>query len=284
MSIVIVEDSKPMRNLIKRSLKKADFGDQPIREAGNGIDALRLIREEQPDVVLTDWNMPQMNGIELLKELRKQGCDVTVGFVTSEQSDEMRDEAIREGASFLIGKPFTPEAFNTNLAKHLKGEEAHGAGIPIRRWLEHMLTSMKDVSANPLGYTSGSDVVSFGDVIPDGYKGAYLPFEGGDDLLWMCIFADAAAGQSVARGLFAMGPDEEDLSDEDVVDALGEIVNVISGLVKAMIRAENDDITLSIGLPHSMQSPDEVNCRADKSVAEVRVGPVSVYLSAVKVQ
>ena len=81
MSILIVEDSKPMRNLIKRTLRQAGFGDKPIREAGDGLAALELINEAKPDIVLADCNMPKMTGIELLKKLRADGNDVKLGFV-----------------------------------------------------------------------------------------------------------------------------------------------------------------------------------------------------------
>ena len=70
MSIMIIEDSKPMRNLIKRTLKQAGFGDHEVFEAGDGVEGLELIKSHSPDLVLCDWNMPKMNGMELLKTLK----------------------------------------------------------------------------------------------------------------------------------------------------------------------------------------------------------------------
>ena len=126
MSIMIIEDSKPMRNLIKRTLKQAGFGDHEVMEAGDGAEGLELIKANSPDLVLCDWNMPKMNGMELLKTLKREGIDVKFGFVTSEQSQEMRDDAKAEGALFLIGKPFTPENFNRELTQVFGKDDAAG--------------------------------------------------------------------------------------------------------------------------------------------------------------
>ncbi len=284
MSIVIVEDSKPMRNLVKRTLRQAGFGDKEVHEAANGADGLELIRQQSPEIVLTDWNMPEMSGIELLRALRGENNQVTVGFVTSEQSDEMRAEALSAGATFLIGKPFKAEEFNKHLSDVFHTPGVHGMGIPLKRWLEFMISGMKGVAVNPLGFASGAEVVNYPRTLPSTYRGAYLPFEGGDEKLWMCLFADERGSQSISRALFGMGPDEDDLDDEELGDAVGEVLNVVAGLVKNDVRDEDKQITLTIGLPHYMPEPSEVIHRVHKELVEVRVGPVSVVLCAVKVQ
>ena len=65
---------------------------------------------------MSDWNMPVMNGIELLEELQKNGPNPTFGFLTTEGSDEMRERAKTAGAKFFITKPFSPEAFQDALS------------------------------------------------------------------------------------------------------------------------------------------------------------------------
>ena len=67
-------------------------------------------------VVLSDWNMPVMTGIELLETLRAEGNDVPLGFVTSESSPEFKDRAFDAGAAFMITKPFTADDFQRVLA------------------------------------------------------------------------------------------------------------------------------------------------------------------------
>lgn len=109
MKIMIVDDSRAMRMLVRRALRQAGFGAHEVTEAENGALALQSIRSSAPDLVLSDWNMPEMTGIELLGELTKEGTRVKFGFVTSEATPEMRERAARSGALFLLAKPFTPE-------------------------------------------------------------------------------------------------------------------------------------------------------------------------------
>lgn len=110
LRVVIVDDSRVMRQIVIRTLRQAGY-DWEITEAADGVLALEVVTAEQPDLVLSDWNMPNMTGIELLRALRAGGDDVPFGFVTSEGSPQMRDEAAEAGALFLVAKPFTAEAF-----------------------------------------------------------------------------------------------------------------------------------------------------------------------------
>lgn len=111
MKILIVDDSKAMRMIVKRTLRQAGFGDASVSEAADGKQGLEAIRANQPDLVLCDWNMPEMSGMELLQALRAEGNAVHFGFVTSEGTAEMRSLASQASAAFLIAKPFTPETF-----------------------------------------------------------------------------------------------------------------------------------------------------------------------------
>ena len=111
MRILIVDDSKAMRMIVGRVLRQTGYGDATFEEASNGAEGLEAVRASQPDLVLSDWNMPEMNGIEFLRALRAGGSDVRFGFVTSESTPDMREQAIAAGAAFLLVKPFTAEAF-----------------------------------------------------------------------------------------------------------------------------------------------------------------------------
>ncbi len=115
MKILIVDDSKAMRMIVKRTLRQAGLGDHEVIEAGNGAEALNAISASKPDVVLCDWNMPEMNGIELLEKLNENGKKVKFGFVTSEGTPEMREKAKGAGALFFISKPFTADTFQEAL-------------------------------------------------------------------------------------------------------------------------------------------------------------------------
>ena len=105
--ILIVDDSKAMRMIVRRSLTQAGFTSVEVIEANNGCEALQIIEQQSPDIVLSDWNMPEMKGIDLLKALRSKGRNVPLGFITSESSPEIHQQAVDSGASFVIVKPFT---------------------------------------------------------------------------------------------------------------------------------------------------------------------------------
>ncbi|AEI11014.1 response regulator [Cellulomonas gilvus] len=110
ISVLVTDDSRVMRQIVIRTLRQAGY-DWDVREAADGAEALAAVQADEPDVVLSDWNMPNMTGIELLHNLRRAGYQTPFGFVTSEGSPEMREMAESAGALFLIAKPFTPEGF-----------------------------------------------------------------------------------------------------------------------------------------------------------------------------
>lgn len=116
MKILIADDSRVMRQIVIRTLRQAGYGGHEIIEAENGREAVELAFSTQPDLVLSDWNMPELNGIDALHMLRSRGSSVPFGFVTSEGSEEMRALASKAGALFLIAKPFTAESFAEVLA------------------------------------------------------------------------------------------------------------------------------------------------------------------------
>jgi len=86
-----------------------------FEEAEDGTEALDKIEDYAPHLVLCDWNMPMMNGIDFLRKIREAGNSVKFGFVTTESTAEMRAEAKEAGAQFLVAKPFTAETFEKAL-------------------------------------------------------------------------------------------------------------------------------------------------------------------------
>ena len=116
MKILVADDSRAMRMIVVRTLRQAGLGGHEIVEAEDGAIALDLVTTFKPDLILSDWNMPNLNGIDFLVALRARGSQTPFCFVTSEGSPEMRDEAARCGAMALIAKPFTPETFSDILS------------------------------------------------------------------------------------------------------------------------------------------------------------------------
>lgn len=116
MKFLVVDDSATMRRIVINSLQRIGISD--IVEAADGAEALTKFGP-QIGFVITDWNMPNMSGIEFLQKLRETGNDVTFGFATTEVSPEMRALATDAGASFLIGKPFAAADFAQALSAYI---------------------------------------------------------------------------------------------------------------------------------------------------------------------
>jgi two-component system chemotaxis response regulator CheY len=110
MKMLIVDDSKAMRMLVRRALRQAQIGEHTVEEAASGEEALTKLRGDRYDLVLADWNMPGMNGLDVLKAAKAEGLTPHFGFITSESSETTLKTALEHGAEFLITKPFTPEA------------------------------------------------------------------------------------------------------------------------------------------------------------------------------
>jgi two-component system chemotaxis response regulator CheY len=110
VNILVVDDSRAMRMIVIRALRQAGFAGHDVLEADDGRTALALIRAEEPGLVMSDWNLPGMSGLDLLASLRSAGDRTPFCFVTSEGSDSKREEAAAAGALGLIAKPFTVEA------------------------------------------------------------------------------------------------------------------------------------------------------------------------------
>jgi two-component system chemotaxis response regulator CheY len=120
MKILIVDDSSAMRMIVRRTLRQAGFDGHDIVEAGNGREALLRMREGMPDIILSDWNMPDIDGMALLTAVRTAKLRIPFGFITAQGSPEMRERARAAGANFLISKPFTDEVFRDIVGPYLQ--------------------------------------------------------------------------------------------------------------------------------------------------------------------
>jgi len=107
--ILFVEDSPTMRRIIANSLKK--LGIKNATEAENGVDALEKIQKDDFDLILTDWNMPEMNGQELVEHVRKMEKykSIPILMITTRGMEDDVMTAIKSGVNGYMVKPFTPE-------------------------------------------------------------------------------------------------------------------------------------------------------------------------------
>jgi two-component system chemotaxis response regulator CheY len=108
---LIVDDSSVMRKIVERSLRQAGLDPLVVYEAGSGTEGLDMLRSKQVDLILSDINMPSMDGLEFLRQLRAQNLapGVPVVMITTESSEEHVKQAILAGAQGYIRKPFTAE-------------------------------------------------------------------------------------------------------------------------------------------------------------------------------
>ena len=118
--VLVVDDSRAMRQIIIRTLRQAGWRNFQADQAHDGAQALAMATERRPDLVLADWHMPKRDGLELLRGLRMHGLEMPFCFVTSETSPRMRESALAAGALGLITKPFSPEVFREVLADLLQ--------------------------------------------------------------------------------------------------------------------------------------------------------------------
>lgn len=116
MRALVVDDSRAVRMMLKRMLGELGFDE--CSEAGHGGEALvRLDEESAPDVMLVDWNMPEMNGLELIRAVRADPSrrDIPIVMVTTETEVEQVVRALAAGASEYVMKPFTKDVIQDKL-------------------------------------------------------------------------------------------------------------------------------------------------------------------------
>jgi two-component system chemotaxis response regulator CheY len=118
--VLVVEDSPAMRAFVRAALEE---GGLDVSEARNGFEALRLLPRERFDLVVTDINMPDIHGLELIALMRKSDAHRTtpVIIVSTEGSERDRDRGMALGANAYLSKPFEPEALRDAVQRVLRG-------------------------------------------------------------------------------------------------------------------------------------------------------------------
>jgi two-component system chemotaxis response regulator CheY len=121
MKILIVDDSSMLRDMLTYALNEGGYED--ISEAVDGVEGLNIAKKIQHDLLIVDYNMPNMNGIEMISEVKKLSNykNIPIFMLTTERSESLKQEAKQAGATGWIAKPFVPEqllkAVNTVLKK-----------------------------------------------------------------------------------------------------------------------------------------------------------------------
>ena len=126
---LIVDDSAVMRKIVQRALRQAGFAIGEVLEAGNGFEALDILRQQTVDLVLSDMNMPVMDGLEFMRQVGsvEKARGVPVLMITTEGSESHVMEAISCGAAGYIRKPFTPDQMKQHVLPLLASKSAASA-------------------------------------------------------------------------------------------------------------------------------------------------------------
>ena len=124
MKILLVDDSKTMRNIQKKTLES--LGGTEFGEAGDGVEALGVIGASPApfDLMLVDWNMPNMDGLTLVKKVRETNKGTPIIMVTTEAEKTRVVDAIKAGVNNYVIKPFTPEGLMEKVKQTLEKKKA----------------------------------------------------------------------------------------------------------------------------------------------------------------
>lgn len=123
MKILIVDDSKATLEIVRRGLESFGYCRLSIKKASSPTDALALAKEWLPDIVLTDWHMPEMTGLELTHELLKLEAEIKVGMITTVDDPQQIKQARAAGARFVLTKPFEDSELHRHLLPLVQGAE-----------------------------------------------------------------------------------------------------------------------------------------------------------------
>jgi two-component system chemotaxis response regulator CheY len=120
---LIIDDSSVMRKIVERALRQAGLQLSELNEAGNGVEALALLDRTAVDLILCDINMPVMDGLEFVKQLKgvANARRVPVVMITTEGSESHVVQALSNGARGYIRKPFTPDQVKEHVLPLLEG-------------------------------------------------------------------------------------------------------------------------------------------------------------------
>ena len=199
MKVLIVDDSKAMQNIVTKSMKSIGYQDAEYLYAADGEEALGVIGAENPDLILTDMHMPNMTGLDLLTELRKQKIATKLIMLSIDNSEETQEAISTAGVSYYLKKPFTADqlftAVSSTIDKKLTKSATPKSEIqklfPTRLFIERALNSLTETKVE-------WHEISFDDVDFSVSPFFGVTFQDQDDHVIAATFMDCLAANTIA--------------------------------------------------------------------------------------
>ena len=121
LKFLVVDDSRAIQAIIRHAIVRCGYEPVEVQTALDGEQALDMVGSFVPDLIITDWHMPKVSGLEMVQALRQMGhTHIRVGFVTTEKTPAMLEQAISNGAMFILHKPFNDEELAAAVVSSIK--------------------------------------------------------------------------------------------------------------------------------------------------------------------
>ncbi len=241
--VLVADDSATMRKMICRALRSAGVSEDDMVAVANGAEALAYIESTPPDLLVSDVNMPVMDGRTLLSELRARSVapDLKIAMVTSVSASRVLVELARLGADKIVRKPFTPTELGAVLTDLLK-EPAAPAPTPPNEAAPPTLDALDHAVIQVLGDLAFIDAQPHPTDVPGRsvmYRAAVQMTEPSS------VRLELLATRMVTKELASNLVGEPAVDDMDCLDALGELANVLAGAIDQPVETEDS----GFGLP-----------------------------------
>lgn len=229
VNVLIVDDSSLTRKRIRRIIEMTDMEVDGFREAGNGAEALKLLDESGADLVLTDLNMPEMGGAEMVQHMKSSVAtkEIPIVIVSTESRTARIKELLADGVKDYLHKPFTPEEFK-EIMQSLWTGPVEQAGALVSKAMSEALETMAFLVAMPPDDDVAAPTKTISASISfTGPKSGTIEIVAGTD--FTRILAENICGSS-------------DIDDNACCDALKELSNVTCGLFLPMVVSSTADV------------------------------------------
>ncbi|MDA8291653.1 MAG: response regulator [Actinomycetota bacterium] len=242
MQVLVVDDSRAMRMIVSRELKNLDAV-TGVLEADSAEAAIEILPREPVDLILCDWNMGGMTGLEFLQALRAAEWSVPFGFVTSESSEEIQASAFAAGAAFLVPKPFTGADLCARIEAFLAGESGGASrggpsGLDRPAMVGELLEGLlrRPVRVAPVDDGPARQVAR--------WTADYV--DGAGSLAAMCV-VETAIASALSAALTLMSPSvaAEWANSGTLPDILSESFHEVTNVLAKVVRTDGARCVLS---------------------------------------